>query len=310
MERPRYRRRPASSLSPRAAIPAALLILAQINSASAAPQTFNTALPVAKGRFVLREQLMNIEATDDPTPAAREISIRGAISVLGFGVTPRIAVFGVLPYLDKALELGPAERVTRGTAGIGDMRLFGRYTAFQKDGPGRTFRVAPFFGVEVPTGDDDDRDGLGVPPRPLQAGSGAVDAFAGVVLTRQSLAYQVDAQLSYEGYTEAGGFELGGVLRLDASLQYRLWPRVLGEGVPGFVYGVIEANLAERDENVVGGARDRDSGGTTLHLSPGVQYVTRRFIVEGIVQVPVIQNLGGNAVEEDRTVRVGFRVNF
>ena len=277
-----------------------------------APQTFDTALPVAKGEFVFREQLMYAEATDDPTAADRDVQVFGAVSALGFGVTPRVALFAVLPYLDKQLEVttGPARRATHGASGIGDLRLFARYTVVQNDGPGRTFRIAPVFGFEVPTGGDDERDRLGVLPQPLQPGSGSLDPFAGVVLTYQTLTYQVDAQFGYEHNAEANGFEFGDVLRLDASLQYRLWPRELSAGVPGFVYAVIEANLAERDANTLNGVEDPNSGGTTFHLSPGLRYVTKRWIVEGIVQIPVTQELGGDALEEDFTVRVGFRFNF
>jgi hypothetical protein len=132
----------------------------------------------------------------------------------------------------------------------------------------------------------------------------------GTVATYQTLDYQVDAQISYKANTEANGFEFGDELRLDGSLQYRLWPRELGAGVPGFLYGVIEANLLHRDENEINGIEDGDSGGTSLHLSPGLQYVTKRWVVEAIVQIPVVQDLNGAAQEDDFTVLAGFRVNF
>ncbi len=126
-----------------------------------------------------------------------------------------------------------------------------------------------------------------------------------MVATYQTLDYQVDAQISYKN-----GFEFGDELRLDGSLQYRQWPRELGAGVPGFLYGVIEANLLHRDENEINGIEDGDSGGTSLHLSPGLQYITKRWVVEAIVQIPVVQDLNGAAQEDDFTVLAGFRVNF
>lgn len=96
--------------------------------APAAPQTFNTALPVAEGEFVLREQLLWLEATGDPGPADRELRVFGTISVLGFGIDSKLAVFGMLPYLDKKLQLeSPADgRVTRDTTGIADARALYR----------------------------------------------------------------------------------------------------------------------------------------------------------------------------------------
>jgi hypothetical protein len=110
--------------------------------------------------------------------------------------------------------------------------------------------------------------------------------------------------------TKANGFECGDAFRFDASLQYRLWPRELGTGVPGFLYGIVEANLLHQAKNEINGASDPNSGGTTLFLSPGLQYVTKRWVIEGIVQLPAVQNLNGTALEDDFIVRTGFRVNF
>ena len=214
--------------------------------------------------------------------------------------------------VDKELDLTTAggARITRSTSGIGDARIFGRYTVYRDDAPGRTFRIAPFGGIEMPTGDDDDSDGQGRLPATLQLGSGSWDPFGGVVATYQTLEYQVDAQASYKINTEANSFEFGDEARLDASLQYRLWPRELGPGVPGFLYGVLEGNLVYRGKSERGGIDDPNSGGTSLFLAPGLQYVTKRWIVEAIVQLPVVQDLNGDALEDDFTVRAGFRVNF
>lgn len=171
-----------------------VLLTAVIDSPSevrAAPQTFNTALPVAKGNFVFREQFLYIKASDDPSSTDRDLEALGGISVLGYGVTSDLALFGVLPYLDKQLDLTTpgGQRITRNTNGIGDFRLFARYTAFQKDFLGRTFRIAPFVGLKLPTGDDGDRDSFGRLPQPLQLGSGSWDPFGGVIATYQTLDY-------------------------------------------------------------------------------------------------------------------------
>ncbi len=291
---------------------ASMVMVVWAGVAEAAPQTFNTALPVAEGEFVFREQFVYRKATDDPSPADRDLQVLGGISVLGYGVSGDLAIFGVLPYLDKELDVTTTggQRVTRQTNGIGDARLFGRYTVYQDDAPGRTFRVAPFLGLELPTGDDDDSDSLGTLPAPLQLGSGSWDPFGGVVLTYQTLDFQIDAQASYKANTEANGFAFGDEARLDGSLQYRLWPRELGSGVPAFLYGVLEGNLINQAENEVNGVKNANSGGTSFFLAPGLQYVTKRWILEGIVQVPVVQDLNGTALEDDFIFRAGFRLNF
>lgn len=178
--------------------------LGTLSTVTAAPQTFNTALPVAAGEFVLREQFVYRKATDDPSPAERDLRVLGGISVLGYGVTGDFALFGVLPWLDKELDvtLPGGARVTRDTSGIADARLFGRYTVHQDDMPGRTFRIAPFLGVEDP-----------------------------------------------------------------------------------------------------------DSGATSLFLAPGLQYVTKRRIIFGIVQWMVLHDVNDPAREGAFIFRAGFRFN-
>jgi len=47
-----------------------------------------------------------------------------------------------------------------------------------------------------------------------------------------------------------------------------------------------------------------------MFLAPGLQYVTRRWIVETAIQIPVLQDLNGTALENDSVLRAGFRVNF
>lgn len=275
-------------------------------------QSFNTALPVATGQFIFREQFLYLRASDDPGPADRTLDLLGGISVLGYGATSDLTLFGVLPYLDKELDatVPGGERISRGTSGVGDAQFFARYTVVQKDRRGRNFRIAPFLGIKLPTGNDDERDALGRLPPPLQPGSGSWDPFGGVIATWQTLDYQIDAQLGYRSTSRANGFEFGDEFQADASVQYRLWPRTLAGGVPGFLYGFLETNLLHQAKNEVGGSDDPDSGGTRLFLSPGIKYVTRRWTFDAIVQLPVVQNLGGTALEDDFRVRTGIRMNL
>lgn len=282
-----------------------------VDRARGAPITFNTALPVAKGEFIAREQVIVNQSGDDPSGLDRDRRSRAAMTVLGYGATGRLALFGVLPYLDNKLDVTVGgQHVTRSASGLGDLTLFGRYTLVQRDWPGRNFRVAPFAGVKAPTGDDDKRDALGRLPPSVQLGSGSWDPLVGVVATYQTLDYQVDAQLSYQANNEANSFEAGDVARLDGSMQYRLWPQTLTGGLPDFLYGVIEANLVHQGKDRINGSTDPNSGGTRLFLTPGIQYVSKRWIVEGAVQIPVIQDLNGTALENDYIARFSVRFNF
>jgi len=282
------------------------------SSALAASITFNSALPVAKGTFVNRELTKVIRANDDSTTLNREISVNALVSVLGYGITGDLSLFGMLPYLDKTLDLTmngmPVERNNRS---FGNVSTFARYTFAHFDSPGRTLRFAGFAGVEAPTASDHRSDNLGRLPLPLQAGSGAWNSFGGFITTLQTLNYELDTQITYRNNGQANGIDVGNEWRVDSSLQYRIWPSDLASPVlPGFLYGVLEANLIHTTANQVDGQQDSNSGGTTLFLDPGVQFVTRRWVIETAIQLPVNQNLRGNALKQSYILNTGFRWNF
>jgi len=277
----------------------------------AAPVTFNTALPVASGEGILRGQYVLVRATGDPTSLRRSITVQAVPAALAYGVTPRLALFGILPYFDKSLELdAPGGRIERSASGFGDLLVLGRYTAIALDRPGSTIRLAPFAGVKAPTGKDDVSDGLGRLPRPLQPGSGSWDGLGGIVFTWQTLGWEFDADAGYRKNTASDGLRFGDQAFGDASLQYRVRPRRLEAGVPAYVFAVAESNLVIAGRDRVGGVPDPDSGGTRWNVGLGLQYVTERFVVEGIYQVPAVQRLNGNAVETDYSLSVGIRWKF
>ncbi|MGH9163106.1 MAG: hypothetical protein ACRD2X_24355 [Vicinamibacteraceae bacterium] len=74
-------------------------------SAEAGPITFLTALPVPQSQAVIRGQYVLIQATDDPTPAARELTVHSVPLAVAVGVTPRLAIFGIVPIVNKSMEL-------------------------------------------------------------------------------------------------------------------------------------------------------------------------------------------------------------
>jgi len=287
------------------------LVLLNLQSATAAPITFNTALPVAREELLLRVQTKYLRSTDDPSSADRDLTVWSVPVVAAYGVTEKLALFGILPMLDKEMEVNtPVGRVNRGGSGIGDLTAMARLTAWKINLPGRTTRLAPFVALEMPSGQDDKADSLGRLPQPLQLGSGSWDPSVGLVLTHQDLRRQIDASLSYKVNTRANNFEFGDIGRLDLSWQHRVWPTTLSSGVQGFLYGVLESNLIWQDKNEVSGIADNNSGGVSWFLAPGLQYVTKRTVAEFAVQLPVVLDLNGSALKNDFIATLSFRMNF
>ncbi|MEX2399595.1 MAG: hypothetical protein WD423_02410 [Rhodothermales bacterium] len=278
---------------------------------SRAQITTNTALPVARAQGIVRMQVQIMRATDDPTEMNRAMTTLAAPVVGVYGVRPYLAVFGVLPTLDKSLAVDSDDgRVVRSTRGIGDVRLFARYTAFRRNARGRTMRLAPLAGVELPTGRDDVRDVRGRLPAPLQLGSGTWDPFLGLVFTWQTLAWQLDVSSSFQRNGSAGPVDFGDESRLDAAFKVRVWPRTLSRGVPGFFYANLESSLIGIGRNVSDGSKMDDTGGITWYGAPGLQYVTRRIVLEGALQVPVARELNGNGMGPRYIGIVSVRVNI
>ncbi len=281
-------------------------------TANAGPITFNSALPVSEGVGIFRSQIRLMRKSGDSAPMNRDLAVTAVPLVLAYGASPRLALFGVLPYVEKRLHITVnGARVRREARGIGDASFFGRYTMIQIDRPGDTLRIAPFAGLKIPTGAHDKRDAFGVLPRTLQPGSGSWDPFAGLTITRQTLDWEFDAAVRYQLNTGASGFAFGDQARADVSFQYRIFPRTLKSGgVPAFTYAVLEASLIWNGKNKAAGATDMNSGGMIWHLAPGLQYVTSRYVLETAVQIPVIQRLNGSALKTDWVWTAGFRRNF
>lgn len=261
----------------------------------AAPIATNTALPVSAGEVIVREQMIMTRSSDTLGSLSRQVDRFEARTVLGYGLTSRFAIFGMLPLVDIDRTFGAA---STSDSGLGDAALFARYEVFRSDKPGRTFRVAPFAGLRVPTG----RDG--------RTGDGSVDFFGGLIATLASTQWVLDSQLRYDLNREADGFERGDSARFESSFQYRLSPGTVAQDTNAFVYGVLEISANYYERNRVSGITDPNSGGFQLYLTPGLQYATRRWIADLGVKIPIVNDLNGTALEPDYSILTSIRINF
>ena len=285
-------------------------VLLTAPAVNAGPITFLTALPVAQSQAVVRGQYFLIRAGDDPTSAERNLTVNAVPLAVAIGATPRLAIFGIVPIVNKSIELSTSlGRITRDSTGFGDIVTFARYTVYAVDAADSTFRIAPFGGIKMPTGDSDDADALGLVPRALQPGSGSWDGLGGLAVTFQTKQWEFDADAGYKKNTGADGFRFGDEVFTDASFQYRVWPRLLGAGVPAFLFAVVETNLVSQDRHEIAGVSDPDSGGTRWDVDVGLQYVTTSLIIEGVVQIPVADEPHGAGLRSDFRITAGVRWN-
>ena len=256
----------------------------------------NVALPVARGEGIWRSQLRAMVATDDPSSLDREIETLVAPQTLVYGITPRLTAFATLPLLARRrLEIGSSSE--RSDPAIGDLTLLGRYTVLADDyAPLSTRRAAVIAGVELPTGAE-------------RFGKPSYNPILGAVGTWAANRHELDVDFLYTAGTKRRDFEAANRLRYDIAYRYRLWPKRFGRRLRQ-VSAVLELNGRWAAHTRRDGSTLRDSGGQVLFLSPGVQYVTSRLIVEASLQLPVSQHLNGDQVETDFVGVLSVRVPF
>ena len=275
----------------------------------ALPINSDLGLTPHKGEFIFRVQSRYTLKGDDPTSQDREVRIL-AVPVVGvYGFTSKASILVKVPFLDK--ELSSSNNPDRGDNGIGDTTVLGKYRVYTNNFKGGTSRFSLIGGLELPTGDDDESDSQGTLPASLQLGSGSVDLIAGGAYTYQTLSHEMDVDLRYIFNQEANDFEFGDVFKYNFSYQKRIFPITLpDEGIYSQWNALIElnGNYSQRSESF--GSSVSDSGGHTLFLSPGIQFVSQRAVIEASVQLPVVQDLNGNQVETDYTLVLSFRYQF
>ena len=234
-------------------------------------------------------------------PLDREVSIYGVPIVVPYEVVKNKLVLAAgVPVLRKELQLTEdGRRRTLSTSGFGDAFIASKLLLLQRDREGRTTRFAATGQIKLPTGKDEESDDKGnlLPPA-LQLGSGSVDYALGGVFThvRRRIGFTADA--SYHFRTEANGFSFGDSLAYNLSLGYRLAPRVYKVyPARNHLNAYIELNGQSAQRDRVRGIEAPDSGGTLIHLSPGIQLIPGNFIIEASLQLPLVQSLNGAQLE-------------
>lgn len=274
---------------------------------AAGPITFNTALPVASGQLILRLERVAMRADGGPGPMGRDLRALMAPAVLIYGLDARWTLMGALPLVDLRMDSAMGRREVQGA---GDLSLFLRHTELQIDRPGETLRLASLAGLKLPTGARRKGDDSAPLPPSMQPGTGSWDPMAGLVFSWQTLGWEWDVSGSYQRRNAAEGFQAGDEGRLEGSFQTRIWQGPGQDGVPSYLYAVLEANAVWRGANRLRGIADPDSGGTSLYLAPGLQWVGRRTVFESAWQYPVHQRFRGQGLRGDKTLYLSARFQF
>lgn len=238
-----------------------------------------------------------------------------AVTVV-YGFSPGWMVILAQPYaiVDATHRMG-GEAERERVSGLADTRVFVQYGGlYSRNAPGGMTRLSAVFGVQVPTGAD-------------RFSTGAVAYTGGLVFQKAvRLKHVFSGDFEYTRATEnRQGMSMGDRLRFDAALSRFVissgdvpagaragWPRrALDRLFRHGAYLVVEMNGTWQARARRRGEAVPDTGGTTLSVSPGIQYfLSDRFLVEFSAPIPVVRALNGRQPEPRSTFLLGFRFLF
>lgn len=231
---------------------------------------------------------------------------------VGYGVTDDLTLglnigwFEAINFRESELEDDEVEVFQANPDGITDLWLSGKYRFLR--GPQGHYAI--LAGVKFPTGVDDRENDAGEKLEAVeQPGSGSYDFSTGLAYSRWLTAdWTLDTNIQYILRTEgARDFKIGDRMDWNIATAYQMVPR---NKYPNFApVGEINVRYLFRDEE--NGNDERNSGGTTVFLSPGVRVgVTSRLGVGTSVFFPVFQNVLGEQQETDFKAAVGVSYSF
>ena len=193
--------------------------------------------------------------------------------------------------------------------GVSDIMLNLKYALWQRDARNQTTRLATFAGVKFPTGSTDATDDSGkLLPAGLQLGTGSWDFPLGLSFTRSTGRFGLNADVFYHINTKHDAVAFGDGFTYDLAVGYRLYPAQYETYREKVVNLYLEVNGQINGKNEVQGETDKNSGGHTIFLSPGLQWVLlQNLLVEASVQLPIFEAFNGTQLGNQFTFSVGVR---
>lgn len=241
---------------------------------------------------------------------------RSFVSTIGlsYGVVEDFQVGLSLGYYNavKAREAefdsgtGETEILTFDPDGLTDLWLTGKYRFYR----GPLGSVAVFGGAKFPTGRFDVKNSERERVEPsATAGSGSYDGMVGLAYSRfLTSRVTFDASAQYTLRTEADHFKVGDRIDGGVAFAYRFI-----EDIQKFpqVSAFAEANVRHLMKSEEDGARDPNTGGTALFLTPGVRVgFNRNASFTLAAPLPVLQELNGTQLETSFKLTAGLTFAF
>ncbi len=280
-----------------------LLLVMALAVPARAQITFPSASPISAGNVVIRTQPTATEGSGGTQSLFDE-------NVILYGATPDLTFI----LENKSIVSNSADLFARGrmadlnATGFGDTVLDTRYVIYEQDGVGSTFRIAPYFGIDMPTGMQNTN---GLVPRQLQPASGDWGTREALTSSWNTLYWNAQGLIGYQNYASSGGYQTGGGLLADAAFHYLIWPRDLDSDVEAETFASLEANYTLFTPDRFQGQNVGGTGGQLLTVDPGLIYSRPTWGFALTALLPVLQQTRGiGGARYDYGVEALFRYNF
>ena len=246
-------------------------------------------------RWIFRTQLRYMERGDDSTGMGREMQMYAAPLVLAYGLRPNVTVIARQIAFHRRTDMMSG---TTDETGFGDFTLLSKWRLVRLNRRDYIIGIAPTFGLEFPTGDDD-------------FGSDTWDGLVGTFLTGRRGPWGADLNIEYRanGLEDRNGHDRrpGDEFTANLALSYQF---VLDEKATMSLWPVLELTYTDAQHDRLDRDDVANSGGEEFLLSPGLRYARQSFMLEALVQFPVAQDPNGGQLDRKPGGLVGLRYLF
>lgn len=263
--------------------------------------------------FADQRRILTGSTRDDPGYGKRRRTAHSGRLTLRTGIPAGFEFFLTATAFDKELARKNVKNVddVSAVAGLGDLQFLGRYQLLSQQ-HGDPLSLAAGLGLDIPTGDCDNRNDFGVQPYAgpfLQLGTGSWNPKATLSATRVFGRSRLDAQLLYTWNT-AGRHHLekGDIFQYNIGYGFAVCDSVtIGLAANGVHQ---EKNSRESAPGIV--SRDPNSGCDLLFLSPEISWriPTLQTVLGLAVPLNVYADMGGTQPVEDWRIVAKLAVRF
>lgn len=239
-----------------------------------------------------------------------------------YGLTDDLTFGMKVPYVLRSgvrspnLDEGSAEIDKLGApSGFGDVSIFGQYRFFHS--ADNLNHASVTIGLKTPTGETAVKNNQGTNfETHHQPGSGSWNPSAGVSFTRLMGSFSFDTNVLYTVATKgAQGTDLGDNFGYNLALSYAFGAPArnaffsASNNAPWTA--VLELNGERQDRQITAGVQDRNSGGNTVFISPGVRYSGGKHWNTALsIGTPIVKDFNGYQTPPDYRITYRFVVAF